>query len=334
MFQTDLKRAIQEISLGKPVALPTETVYGLAARIDQAEAIESIFKLKQRPFFDPLIIHVGSIEQARSVVSWWPAEAQELAEKTWPGPLTMVLPKASHINSMITSGLESVAVRWPKHPAFQSVLDSIKVPLAAPSANKFGHTSPTEASHVRDEFKNDSVFVLDGGPCEIGIESTVLKIIKNDSETELAILRQGHYSEKDIKKILSSYKIKFTNITDAKESPGQMKHHYMPSIPLIIALKRKELDQLSVQIFENISSLPAEIDQVKIVKLLAPPKKMTELILSTDPRLATREFYSKLRKLAGSGCECIVYFKESNKNEAWGALYERMDKAASLILKD
>ncbi len=205
MIDTDLKRAIHEILVGHPVALPTETVYGLAARIDNPQSIKSIFELKQRPFFDPLIVHVGSIEQAKSVVSWWPQEAQKLAEIAWPGPLTMVLPKASHINPLITSGLDSVAIRWPKHADFQKILDEVKIPLAAPSANKFGRTSPTTAQHVLNEFKDDSILIFDGGPCEVGIESTVLKIVQQKNRTQFSILRKGHFSESDLKKILQGF---------------------------------------------------------------------------------------------------------------------------------
>lgn len=335
MFQNDLNAAIEEVLQGRPVGLPTETVYGLAARIDNHQAIASIFKLKERPFFDPLIVHVGSIDQARSLVSWWPAEAQMLCEALWPGPLTLVLPKADHVDNLITSGLDTVAIRWPRQALFQKVLDKVKVPLAAPSANKFGRTSPTEAQHVRNEFKNDPVFVLDGGPCDIGIESTVLKIQKKGTQVQLAILRKGAVSEKEIRHVLKNSKLDFIAAVDAKDSPGHMKHHYMPSIPFVVSWRRNDLNKLSEEIFEKISLLPAEIEHVKIQSLSRPPQKMAELKLSQDPRLATREFYSQLRKLAEGGSECIIYFKEVRvPSDQWEALYDRMDKAATLILKD
>jgi len=335
MFRSDLKRAIKEISLGQPVGLPTETVYGLAAAIDQPLAIEKIFKLKQRPFFDPLIVHVGSMEQAQGLVSWWPPEAQALAEHCWPGPLTLVLPKASHIDSRITSGLDSVAVRWPKHPLFQEVLDEVKVPLAAPSANKFGRTSPTHASHVQSEFKDDAVFVLDGGPCEVGIESTVLKLYQEGNKVQASILRKGFFTEQALKEVLSSSQIVFKEIQDRRESPGNMKHHYMPPVPFVISKAHKDLGQISHQIFERVSALPDVIDHVKIQKPLHPPRKILELKLSEDPRLASREFYSELRRLAEIGCDSIVFFKYSvHQGEPWEALFDRMTKAASLVLSD
>ncbi len=335
MFQNDLKKAIEEVLHGRPVALPTETVYGLAARIDNPEAIKAIFKLKERPFFDPLIVHVRSIEQAQSLVSWWPPEAQKLAESFWPGPLTLVLPKAAHVDSMITSGLDTVALRWPRQELFQKVLDEVKIPLAAPSANKFGRTSPTEAHHVKDEFKDDPVFVLDGGPCEIGIESTVVKIFPSENETELALLRKGSITESQIKNTLNNFSVRFVDSVSAKDSPGHMKHHYMPAIPLIICLKRKDLKQLAQEIYRKISLLPPIVEQVKMIPLTREPQQILELKLSEDPRLATREFYGQLRKLAKSGGECIVYFKETQADPApWEALYDRMAKAASLILND
>jgi len=337
MFQNDLKTAINEILLGHPVGLPTETVYGLAARIDKPQAVESIFKLKARPFFDPLIVHVGSLEQARSLVSWWPEEAQFLAQHAWPGPLTMVLPKASHIDPMITSGLETVALRWPKHELFQKVLDEVKVPLAAPSANKFGRTSPTEAQHVRSEFKDDPVFVLDGGPCEVGIESTVIKITKTGLSHEISILRKGFVKEADLKSLLSRFKVEFVSAEPLRESPGQMKHHYMPAVPFVVCKKKKDPASLANEIFAKISALPDVVEHVKMTRLTRVPKKISELKLSHEPQLATREFYSQLRKLAENGCECIVYFRENpspEMKESWAALYDRMDKAASLILND
>lgn len=336
MFRTDLKRAIQEILMGHAVGLPTETVYGLAARIDQPDAIKSIFQLKQRPFFDPLIVHVNSIEQAKTLVSWWPPEAQTLAEQSWPGPLTLVLPKASHIDPMITSGLDSIAVRWPKHKDFQAVLDAVNVPLAAPSANKFGRTSPTTAEHVRKEFINDSVFVLDGGPCDVGIESTVVKISKA-KKNQISILRKGHYSESELKDVLANHSVEFTNEVSTIESPGQMKHHYMPQVPLVIINSGKQITDLSSLIFKKVSQLPDEIEHIKINKLMRPPQNIAELKLSTDPRIAARQFYSELRRLSESGSECIVYFKSGSQlenNELWEALNDRMNKAASLVLND
>ncbi|HEY1080383.1 MAG TPA: L-threonylcarbamoyladenylate synthase, partial [Bdellovibrio sp.] len=224
-----LAKAKNILEEGGVIGLPTETVYGLAARIDIPSAIEKIFTTKERPFFDPLIVHVASIEQAKKVTAFWGPASQALAEVFWPGPLTLILPRDPSVNLMITAGLDSVGIRMPNHPIALSLLQEVGVPLAAPSANKFGRTSPTSAGHVRVEFKNENVFVLDGGECQIGIESTVL-LVKHREKVELSILRRGHILKSDIERVLEEkgFQFEFIEQVDKRESPGHMKHHYMP----------------------------------------------------------------------------------------------------------
>ncbi|WP_413291802.1 L-threonylcarbamoyladenylate synthase [Bdellovibrio sp. HCB185ZH] len=331
-----LKKAQQILEEGGVIGLPTETVYGLAARIDIPSAIEKIFTTKERPFFDPLIVHVSSIEMAKKVTAYWGPASQALAEVFWPGPLTLILPKDNSINSMITSGLESVGIRMPNHPLALALIQEVNVPLAAPSANKFGRTSPTSATHVRVEFKNENVFVMDGGDCQIGIESTVLLVRHRPDKVELSILRRGHILKSDLEKVLQDkgFTFEFIEQVDKRESPGHMKHHYMPPIPLIVSTDAKRpVDDILKEVNQKLSLLPDEIESIKIIKPKDGISKAEILKLSQDPLLATREFYGKLRDSAQKGADCIVFYKEAHQiGERWESLFDRLNKAASLIL--
>ena len=330
---TKAKHILEE---GGVIGLPTETVYGLAARIDIPSAIEKIFTTKERPFFDPLIVHVSSIEMAKKVTAFWGPASQALAEVFWPGPLTLILPKDPSVNGMITSGLESVGIRMPNHPLALELIQEVGVPLAAPSANKFGRTSPTSATHVRVEFKKEDVFVVDGGDCQIGIESTVLLVRHRPDKVELSILRRGHILKSDLERVLKDkgFTYEFIEQVDKRESPGHMKHHYMPPIPLIVSLDpSRSVESLLQEVNQKISQLPDEIESIKIIKPTSGINKAEILKLSADPLLATREFYGQLREAALKGADCIVFYRESSQvGERWESLFDRLNKAASLIL--
>lgn len=331
-----LKKAELILKEGGVIGLPTETVYGLAARIDIPSAIEKIFLTKERPFFDPLIVHVSSLEMAKKVTAYWGPASQALAEVFWPGPLTMILPRDPSINTMITSGLESVGIRMPKHPIALSLIQEVGVPLAAPSANKFGKTSPTSAGHVRVEFQKENVFVLDGGECDIGIESTVLAVRHRPEKVELSILRRGHILKSDIETVLKAAGItfEFMETTDKRESPGHMKHHYMPPVPLIVVTDSKvQPEQAMTEANSRLSQLPDEIESIKIIKPKNGLHSFQVLKLSADPLLATREFYGKLREVAALGSDCILFYRDEGQvGERWESLFDRLNKAASLIL--
>jgi L-threonylcarbamoyladenylate synthase len=332
-----LKKAKNILDEGGVIGFPTETVYGLAARIDMPLAVEKIFTTKERPFFDPLIVHVASIEQARKVTAFWGPASQALAEVFWPGPLTLVLPKDPSVNPLITSGLESVGIRMPNHPMALELLLQVGVPLAAPSANKFGRTSPTSASHVRVEFKNENVFVVDGGDCEIGIESTVLLVRhRPEGKVSLSILRRGHILKSDIARVLTDkgFDFEFIEQVDKRESPGHMKHHYMPPVPLIVCTDLSRTpEEVLREVNEKITQLPDEIESIKIIKPQGGIHTHSVRKLSEDPLLATREFYGKLRDVAAQGADCIIFYREAHQDgERWESLFDRLNKAASLIL--
>ncbi len=336
MSAQDISKAIELLAKGFVVGIPTETVYGLAARIDSPEGIQTIFKVKERPFFDPLIVHISDRGQLKNIVASFPPVAEALADKFWPGALTMVLPKNKNLNSMITAGLDSVAVRMPAHPLALELIHAAGVPLAAPSANKFGKTSPTTAKHVRHEFQKENIFVLEGGDSQIGIESTVLLVKERDGKNMLSILRKGHILKSVIETYLNSKGLafEFFEPRDKKESPGQMKHHYMPPVPLVLCLDRKKSEaDLKVTIQQKISELPDKIEEVKIVKPAGLVENLAYMHLPEDAALAARSFYALLRELAAQKPDCIVLYKEAaHSEERWESLYDRINKAASLII--
>jgi L-threonylcarbamoyladenylate synthase len=225
----ELDEAMAVLAAGGQVAIPTETVYGLAAVATDAAAVLGVFARKERPRFDPLIVHVADVEQAWTVAEPTPA-ARLLAERCWPGPLTLVLRRRACIPDAVTSGLDTVGVRCPDHPLARELLRRLGKPLAAPSANRFGRISPTTADHVREQF-GDSVGVLDGGPCRVGVESTVLRL-----EPAPLVLRPGGLPVERIAALLGQPVAVAGREERAaslpREAPGMLASHYAPRAPL------------------------------------------------------------------------------------------------------
>ncbi|MES2854576.1 MAG: L-threonylcarbamoyladenylate synthase [Bdellovibrionota bacterium] len=296
------------------VGLPTETVYGLAANIDSHEALKKIFSLKERPFFDPLIVHVASIKQAQELTTEWPPVADFLARWFWPGPLTLVLPKAASVDPLITSGLDTVAVRFPSHPVALEIIRLVGRPLAAPSANKFGKISPSTAAHVRAEFPD--LLVIDGGNCEVGLESTVIDFKVTNEFTDVRILRPGGVTEEMIRTALDRWS-QTTNVIQAESSasPGHVKHHYMPPIPLAI-VDEDFSEESAVMISEDLR--------------LKEFRQPIELMLPSDPAHAARIMYSEMRTASESGADMIYVRKtEAREGGLWAAIWDRLTRAAS-----
>jgi L-threonylcarbamoyladenylate synthase len=221
-----IARAAEILRGGGLVALPTETVYGLAARADSATAIAAIYRAKGRPEFNPLIVHVASLAQAEQLACF-DARARDLAMRFWPGPLTLILPlrDSAPIAPAVTAGLPTIALRWPAHPLMQAVLRETGAPLAAPSANRSGSVSPTAAEHVLASFGPDAPAVLDGGTCERGLESTIVAL--RDSGWQL--LRPGPIPVSAVAAVLGDAMA----VTSGRvEAPGQLARHYSPGKPL------------------------------------------------------------------------------------------------------
>ncbi|TDB64518.1 L-threonylcarbamoyladenylate synthase [Arundinibacter roseus] len=284
MISTDLALAEKSLREGKLVGIPTETVYGLAANALNSDAVLSIFEVKNRPAFDPLIIHTDSMASALKYVEDFPEKAQLLANAFWPGPLTLLLPKKSIIPDLVTSGLETVAIRVPNHPLTLHLLNRLDFPLAAPSANPFGYVSPTRAVHVDDQLGTKIAMVLDGGACEVGIESTIVSF----QSDEPVVVRVGGLRLEDIEAVIG--KIKTTLHSSSNPlAPGMLKSHYAPRKPLFLMTK----DEMRNKVPEK------EVGYLFFQEAISDTENKNQLILSStgDFREAAQNLFAFMRKL-------------------------------------
>ena len=232
-FTTDVEHAATLLRAGRLVAFPTETVYGLGADATNVMAVAAIFEAKQRPTFDPLIVHVADFAQLADLVTAFPPAAKRLADRVWPGPLTLVLPKRSSIPDLVTAGLPGVGVRIPRHPLALQLLKSAGCPVAAPSANPFGGISPTTARHVFDGLGDKVDAILDGGPCAVGVESTVVSFM----ESRPIVLRPGGCPIEDIERLIGPVDRAVPDPSrddSAQPAPGMLSRHYSPRTPLML----------------------------------------------------------------------------------------------------
>lgn len=226
----EIDKALQLLNQGEVVAIPTETVYGLAANAFNEKAVKKVFEIKQRPLFNPLIVHIKSIDYLEQIAKDIPIKALELANHFWPGALTLVLPKKNIIPSIVTANKDTVAIRVPSHPMTLQLLNRLDFPLAAPSANPFGYISPTKAIHIEKQLGNKIPYILDGGNCEKGIESTIIGFENDDP----ILYRVGAISKEEIEKYIGKIEIK-NKATEAPEAPGMLGKHYSPKTKLIIS---------------------------------------------------------------------------------------------------
>jgi L-threonylcarbamoyladenylate synthase len=299
-----LLRAAEILRSGGLVAFPTETVYGLGANALSAAAVESIFKAKQRPHWDPVIVHAPSAAEARKLASEWPEEAEKLAAAFWPGPLTMLLPRNVCIPAVCTAGREKVGLRVPSHPVAQALLLASGVPVAAPSANRFGHTSPTTAEHVLADLDGRIDAILDAGPSAVGVESTVL-----DPTTHPPIIyRPGGVTAEQLRALLGEVAVAERVVSDqappeSLESPGLGIRHYAPRARL--------------QLVEGVEGLSQAVEQAGCrVGVLLPsgwPLSRANARVTvqpwgdwSEPESLARELYSGLRALDELGVELIL----------------------------
>jgi L-threonylcarbamoyladenylate synthase len=221
--KNEIEQAARIVREGGLVVFPTETVYGLGANALDASAVRKVYALKGRPATSPLIVHVGSIEEAKELAEEWLPEAERLARQYWPGPLTIVVPKKAAIPDVVTAGLPTVGLRMPRHPVALELLRTAGVPIAAPSANRFTQLSPTTAEHVREAFGGETPFLLDGGPCEVGLESTVIAVTREGLE----VLRPGMTQ-------VSNAVAAAAGEGEAHRSPGQHRKHYSPKTRIVL----------------------------------------------------------------------------------------------------
>ncbi len=234
---TVIERAAKLLYDGEIVVFPTETVYGLGADAFQPAALERIFVAKKRPFSDPLIVHIADEHDLELLTTTIPTEAKRLAQEFWPGPLTLILPKGPRVPYLVTAGLETVAIRMPRHTVALALISALGSPIAAPSANRFMHVSPTTAHHVFADLSGQVPLILDAGPCEIGVESTVLDLCSEKPR----ILRPGGISLEALRTVLPDVQppIRRNTVVEyeetlTKKAPGQLLTHYAPNIPLLL----------------------------------------------------------------------------------------------------
>lgn len=300
---------------GEAVAVPTETVYGLAANALNTKAVAKVFQIKQRPTFDPLIIHLPSFDKVSDYVEEIPEIFRILAEKFTPGPLTFLLKKKSNIPDLVTSGSPYVAVRIPAHPVIKALLEKIDFPLAAPSANPFGYISPTTAQHVADQLGNKVYYILDGGPCDVGLESTIIGM--ND-DGEIEVLRKGGLSVEKITSVVGDVIIRDTS-TSNPEAPGMLTSHYAPRVPLVLT---------------NIHMLPKHINPEK-TGIIAfnqfvpniPHKHQIVLSPSSNFGDAAFHLFAGMRYL--DGCDIDIIYAELVPERDLGiAINDRLRRAA------
>jgi len=294
-----LEQAAARIREGGLVAFPTETVYGLGANALDASAVAKIFALKRRPASSPLIVHAASKEMARELVTEWPAKAEELATRYWPGPLTLVLPKSAKIPDIVTAGLPTVGVRVPAHPMARRLIEAADLPIAAPSANTFTRLSPTTAQHVIDEF-GDSVDVLDGGPSQVGIESTVVSLVGGT----LTLLRPGMISLGEIERATDP-------LGESHPAPGMHPKHYSPRTRLLLVETPEALpDRSGAYVWWNTARITA-----RSIKMPAEP----------SPYAA--RLYGALHQLDQEGWPWIAVEAPPNTPE-WAAVLDRLRRAS------
>jgi L-threonylcarbamoyladenylate synthase len=231
-----IHRAAKIIQRGGIVAFPTETVYGLGADAFNPLAVARVFEVKQRPYFDPLIVHVASPSNVEDLAKEIPSNAKKLIERFWPGPLTVVLLREEDVPDIVSAGLPTVAIRMPNHPMALSLIQECKCPIAAPSANPFGYLSPTTAEHVREQLGGQVDLILDGGSCLVGVESTIVSF----SEDKLRLLRPGGISLEEIESIIG--KVEIGPIENRPSAPGMLPRHYAPRTPIVLDWDEKNLN--------------------------------------------------------------------------------------------
>lgn len=288
----DIDYAKQALEKGGLVAIPTETVYGLAANALDVKAVTKIFVAKKRPYFDPLIVHVASAAEVSKYATAIPAVAAELMKRFWPGPLTLLLPKKELVPDLVTSGLDRVGLRCPDHALTLQLLRVLSFPLAAPSANPFGYISPTLPQHVQDQLGDEVDYILDGGACTVGIESTIVGF-ENDQPV---IYRVGGLSVEQIETVTGKAEVKLS--TSNPQAPGQLISHYAPRKPLVVGdvnqlLKQYATKKVAVLSFRESFSAENIVKQL----VLTPSGSVEE---------AAQHLFAYMRLLDASEAEIII----------------------------
>ena len=323
LFNAAVKRVAELLRAGEVVALPTETVYGLAANAFDAQAVAKIFQIKGRPANNPIIVHIAGIEMAKNCVKNFPTIADDLARNFWPGPLTLVLPRAEKISEIVTAGGETVGIRWPGHPFIQAVIRECGFPLAAPSANLSNQISPTNAEHVRAQLTGKIPLIVDGGQAQVGIESTVLDLTVSPPR----ILRPGMiHAESLVAAGLPIADCRLPIAEGTLKSPGQLKKHYAPQAKLLV-LNWKDDSDLRFQIGNRRSAI-GNVHIVAHTKIPTGFGTANVSVIPHDAEAFARAFYAELHRCDAAGAELIVV-EAPPDSPAWSGIADRLRRAAA-----
>lgn len=314
LIGTDISAAGQFLEAGHPIGIPTETVYGLAANALSPAAVARIFEVKNRPTFDPLIVHVSDAVAAQKYALHWPDTARRLAEAFWPGPLTLLLEKREIVPDLVTAGLPRVGLRVPSHPLTLQLLQTLSFPLAAPSANPFGYISPTTAQHVFDQLQSLIPYILDGGPCRVGVESTIIGF--EDGKT--VVYRLGGLSMEQLEQVAGPLTLQLHQSSNPA-APGMLTTHYAPRKPLYLG----SIDELQ----ERFPKLRAGLLTLRPLHHKPAGALCISLSSAGDLNEAAQNLFAAMRLLDQSDVDVI--FAEPMPETGLGrAINDRLKRAA------
>jgi len=346
LFNVAVKRAAELLRAGEVVALPTETVYGLATNALDAEAVSKIYEIKGRPMHNPIIVHVASLEMAKRCVAEWPPLADKLAAAFWPGPLTLVLRKSEagsrrsevggqksavrppasdlrRIPDIVTAGGPTVGIRWPSHPFIQAVIRDCDFPLAAPSANLSNQLSPTNAAHVRKQLGEKLRLIVDGGQSQVGIESTVLDLTTSPPR----VLRPGMIHEESLEAVTGNIQHSTFNVQHSRlRSPGLLPKHYSPKAKLILLAWTNDA-HLNSQL-STLNSQPPRSHIIAHTRIPSAGEFASVSVIPHDAEAFARAIYAELHRCDEAGAELIVVEALPESSE-WRAISDRLKRAAS-----
>src|SRR5436190_4212751 len=301
LFDTAVERAAEMLRRGELVALPTETVYGLAANALDANAVQKIFATKGRPGHNPIIVHVSDLAMARRCAQSWPGIAEKLADAFWPGPLTLVLPRSTQIPDAVTAGGDTVGIRWPSHPLMQAVIRACGFPLAAPSANRSNEISPTNAEHVARSLGDRIRLIVDGGQSQVGIESTVLDLTISPP----GLLRPGMIHEESLLAVIEAPDVKKIAGGETLRTPGMLRKHYAPKARLETVAWQNE-----AQFYKQLDGLRrqagATLERTFVIAHTHIPLTLSAANISLIPHDAeafARALYGELHRCDEAGAE-------------------------------
>jgi L-threonylcarbamoyladenylate synthase len=314
--QTEIEEAVEALRAGDLVVFPTETVYGLGANASNPAAVRKIFEVKGRPADHPVIVHLDDPRYLHRWVSNLPPVAEQLAARFWPGPLTLILPKAEHVNDIVTGGQDSIGIRVPSHPIAQQLLNAFGGGIAAPSANRYGRLSPTKPEHVRDELGDAVQVVLDGGDSPIGLESTIVSCLGNQAR----LLRPGFITRSQLEQVVGP----LLSQGLAPRSSGDRVLHYAPSTPLEIVSS----DELEVRA-EEITARDEKVAVLAMRPPLQTQRHMTWINAGKKPEAYAHNLYNHLRTLDGIGCSRI-FVQALPEGERWAAILDRLQRASGM----